>query len=46
MHNYGGLHQQMHKNQFWKLVALTDKAVTQDMSAVPQEKPKNILSNY
>ena len=34
------------KNQFCKLVALTDWVVNQDMSAMPQEKLKNILSNY
>ena len=34
------------KNQFFKLVGLADGAVTQDMSVVPQENLKNILSNY
>ena len=34
------------KNQFCKLVALTDRTVTQDLSAMPQEKLlKLILSN-
>ena len=33
------------KNQFRKLVALTDGAVTREMSVMHQEK-LNILSNY
>ena len=34
------------ENQVFKLFALTDGAVTQDMSAMPWEKRKKILSNY
>ena len=34
------------KNQCCKLVALTDGAVTRDISAIPLKKLKNILSNY
>ena len=33
------------KNHVCKLFALTDGAVTRDMSAMPLEKLKNILSN-
>ena len=34
------------KNQVCKLFALADRAFTQDMSAMPLEKLKKILSNY
>ena len=34
------------KNRVCKLFALADRAFTQDMSAMPLEKLKKILSNY
>ena len=34
------------KYQFCKLVALTNGAVTQDMSRTPEDKLQNTLSNY
>ena len=34
------------KNQVCKLFAVTDGAVTQDMSAMPSEILKSTLSNY
>ena len=46
MSNYRVSYQQMHKKSSLQIISLTNGAVTQDMSPMPQEKQKQILSNY